>query len=303
MLYLCYIYHFQISPTKHDSTSEEKNMKKLIAFLLITRPLNVLIGFFSIFMGAFITGTISPIFNVFWASLSGGLIAGAANAINDYFDVEIDRINKPYRPIPSGKLSRQEVFIFSMLLFILGILTSSFVNWMVFVIALCSSILLFLYSAYLKRTVLWGNLCVSLVTALAFIYGGAAVDRFQAALIPALFSFLFHFGREIIKDIQDMTGDAADQAITFPIRYGKKLSLLFASVIYSSLILITLVPFFLKIYGIYYLIVVILGVDLVIIGVLFSIWHDQTPKNLGRMSNLLKADMLIGLIAIYCGRI
>ncbi len=278
-------------------------MKKLTAFLLITRPLNVIIGFFSIFMGAFITGTISPILNVLWASLSGGLIAGAANAINDYFDVEIDRINKPYRPIPAGKLSRQEVFIFSMLLFVIGILMSSFVNWMVFLIALCSSILLFLYSARLKRTVLWGNLCVSFVTGLAFIYGGAAVDRFQAALIPAMFSFLFHFGREIIKDVQDMAGDAADQAVTFPIRYGKKLSLLFASIIYSLLIIITLVPFIYKIYGIYYLVVVILGVDLVIMGVLFSIWYDQTPKNLGRMSNLLKADMLIGLIAIYCGRI
>lgn len=278
-------------------------MKKLLAFLEITRPVNVLIGFFSIFMGAFITGTITPFFNVLWACLSGALIAGAANAINDYFDVEIDRINKPYRPIPAGKVSRQEVFIFSFLFFMLGILTSIFVNWVVFTIAFLSSILLFFYSAYLKRTILWGNLCVSLVTALAFIYGGAAVNRFRAALIPALFSFLFHFGREIIKDIQDMIGDAADKAITFPIRFGKQWSLLLVSFVYIILIISTLLPFYFTIYGIYYLMVVILGVDLVIAGVLISIWHDQTPKNLGRMSNLLKADMLIGLIAIYCGRI
>jgi geranylgeranylglycerol-phosphate geranylgeranyltransferase len=278
-------------------------MKKLTAFLLIIRPINVLIGYFSIFMGAFITGTITPLMNVFLASLSGGFIAGAANAINDYFDVEIDRINKPFRPIPAGKLSRHEVLIFSILLFILGILISCLVNFLAFLIAFSSSILLFLYSAYLKRTVLWGNLCVSLVTALAFIYGGAAVDRFQAALIPALFSFLFHFGREIIKDVQDMAGDAADHAVTFPIRFGKRVSLILASVIYIFLIIVTFMPFYYKIYGIYYLAVVLVGVDLVIVGVLISIWQDQTPKNLGRMSNLLKADMLIGLIAIFCGRI
>lgn len=268
----------------------------------ITRPVNVLIGMCSIFVGALITGTIYPLDHVLWACLSGGVIAGAANAINDYFDVGIDRINKPDRPIPAGKISQQRVFYFALILFGLGLIFGLIINFSAFLIAFFSSLLLYWYSARLKRTVLWGNLSVSLVTGLAFIYGGVAVDRFQEALIPAGFSFLFHLGREIIKDTQDVTGDAAEQAITLPIRYGRNVALSVASLVYLVLIVVTILPYLFQIYGIWYLGVVVIGVDLVVVVLLARMWVNPSPKNLGRISNLLKADMFMGLIAIFLGK-
>jgi len=277
-------------------------MAQLTAYLTITRPINVIIGIFSIFVGALITGTLEPLAKVLLACLSGGVIAGAANAINDYYDLEIDRINKPNRPLPAGKLTPTGVFNFSVIFFGVGIVLGALVNLQAFFIALFSSGLLFLYSARLKRTVLWGNLSVSLVTGLAFIYGGVAVNRFYASLIPAGFSFFFHLGREIIKDTQDVEGDAANQVVTFPIQYGKKPALIAATAVYLFLIVLTLLPYFYQIYGFYYLIVVLLGVDGVVVAILFSIWCDSSAKNLGRMSNLLKADMLVGLVAIFLGR-
>ncbi|MDZ7377314.1 MAG: UbiA family prenyltransferase, partial [candidate division KSB1 bacterium] len=170
-------------------------------FLLLTRPLNVVIGMFSIFMGAFITGTVQPLLKVLYASLSGGIIAGAANAINDYYDIAIDKINKPHRPLAAGIIAPKEGLIFSMVLFIAGVAIGALINPAAFALSLFASVLLFFYSYRLKRTVLWGNLTVSLITALAFIYGGLAVNRIRLALIPALFSFFYHLGREIIKDV------------------------------------------------------------------------------------------------------
>jgi len=277
-------------------------MRKLSGLLRLTRPVNVLIGIFSIFIGALITGTIQPLGRVLLACGSGGLIAGAANAINDVFDLEIDRINRPDRPLPSGKVNPATARIFALVLFGLGVLLGALVNLPAFFIALGSALLLYFYSARLKGTVLWGNLAVSLTTALAFIYGGVAVNRFYEALIPAGFSFLFHLGREIIKDTQDVAGDAAQHAVTLPIKMGANFALATATGIYLLLIGLTLLPYFLEIYGRYYLATVVI-VDLVIVCALLSVWRYPAPKNLGRMSNLLKADMLVGLVAIFLGKV
>lgn len=276
-------------------------MEKITAFLIIIRPINTLIGILSIFIGAFITGTIQPLEKVLLACLSGGLIQGGANSINDYFDLEIDQINKPYRPLPAGKLARGEVFVFSIILFLGGILLGAMVNQIALGIALFSAILLFTYSAKLKGSILWGNLAVSLVTGLAFIYGGIAVNRFHQSLIPAGFSFLFHFGREIIKDVQDEEGDRANQIVTFAIRYGARISMRFITAIYILLIFLTFLPYFYGIYGLGYFIVVLIGVDAVVGGCLITMWRNPVPKTLGKISNILKADMLIGLLAIYLG--
>lgn len=253
-------------------------------------------------MGSFIAGSLSPLTNVLLAVISGSLIAAAANSINDFYDVNIDRINKPYRPIVAGLLTKTEAFIFSIVLFSSGALLGGFINARAGFIAFFACILLYLYSARLKRTVLWGNLTVSLMTAFAFIYGGVAVNLLDKALIPAGFAFLFHFGREIIKDVEDHKGDSADNARTLPIIYGKKTALILTTIIFCILIAVTLLPYLFHIFGKAYLIVVVLGVDLLLIYVLVSMWRNPVPSNLGRLSTLLKLDMIVGLIAIYVGR-
>lgn len=275
---------------------------RLKHFLILCRPLNVVIGMFSIFIGAFITGTLHPLLNIILASISGGFIAAGANAINDYFDVEIDKINKPQRPIAAGLVSPKEGFIYALLLFWTGIVFGWLVNWPAFVISVFSAILLFFYSFKLKRTVLWGNISVSLMTALAFIYGGVAVNRIRLALIPATFSFFYHFGREIIKDVEDIEGDRADKIKTLPIVHGEKIALHLATAIYGFLVILTLMPYIFQIFGIYYLATVVLIVDLIIVYVLISMWLNPASKNLSRLSLILKLNMFAGLLAIYFGR-
>ncbi len=154
---------------------------------------------------------------------------------------------------------------------------------------------------WLKRTVLFGNLTVSFATATAFVFGGMAVGRPAATLFPASFAFLFHFGREILKDLQDVEGDKMHRANTFAVKFGRQSSLILISVIFIILLVWTIMPYIINIYGRIYLLIILLGVYPVIIYVLFSNWKHTEPGKLGILSNLLKVDMIIGLLAIYFG--
>lgn len=278
-------------------------MKKnvLAGSVAISRPVNVLISMLSIFVAAFITGTISPLYKVLLACFSGGIIMAASNTINDYFDLDIDRINRPKRPLVSGQLNPSFALRLAQVEFVVGILLGFFINLTAFIIALATSSLIIFYSYKFKRMPLIGNLVVSFSTGMAFIYGGVAVNRIKQTVVPAIFSFFYHFGREIIKDIQDMEGDAAGHARTFPLVYGRKAALQLTTINFIVLILLLPIPYLIQWYNLHYLLVIILGILPVLIFTIISIWKDKSPNNLGKISTLLKADMPIGLLAIYIG--
>ncbi|MDZ7372881.1 MAG: geranylgeranylglycerol-phosphate geranylgeranyltransferase [candidate division KSB1 bacterium] len=268
----------------------------------LTRPVNAAISFLSIGMGAAVTGTLEPGVKVLLAALSGTLIGSAGNAINDYYDIDIDRINKPHRPIPSGRVSPRQAMALAIALFVAGVAMAFGVGPAAVLVASVATLLLVAYSCWLKRTALWGNLTVSAVTGAAFVYGGLAVGRVRAALIPAGFSFLFHLGREIVKDVEDLPGDRQARAKTLPILHGVRAAQWAVTVVFSLLIVATWLPYVFDLYNQLYLWIVILGVDTVLVYSLLVLWTDIRPKRLAFVSNLLKADMLVGLLAIYLGR-
>ncbi len=199
-------------------------------------------------------------------------------------------------------LTPREALVFSIFFFFLGVSGSAFINAAAFVIAVVFSALLYLYSATLKRLPLIGNFTVSLATAFAFVYGGVAVGHVRNAVFPAIFAFLMHFGREIIKDMEDVEGDRRHDAQTLPIRYGMYTAKIFATVMLGALIGITQIPYFMAVYGKWYLLVVNLGVNTVLLFAIVSLWRRPTQSNFRLLSALLKADMVLGLIAIYAGR-
>lgn len=277
-------------------------MKTLKGLILLTRPVNLFIAFLSIFIGGFVTGTIQPIVKLLLACISGMLIGAGGNSINDYYDLEIDRINKPKRPLPAGMVSSRLAFFFSIGLFIVGIVLSRFIHLLGFVIALFASVMLYLYSFHLKRTVLWGNFTVGLLSGLAFVYGGIAVGQPKYALIVGIFALFFHLAREIIKDMEDIRGDQDQGVLTLPIQYGLRAAMCAVTIVLVLLIFLTIIPYILNLFSILYFIVVVLGVDLFLIYVLISMWKRPEPNNLGRLAVMMKVNMLIGLLAVYLGR-
>lgn len=274
---------------------------KLTAYFELTRPLNVLITFLSIAAACVLAGgTVALWLNILFASLAGALIAAGANTINDYFDVDIDRINKPHRPLPRGAVTPTEAWVLWLRLSLVGILLNVFLNSGALLIAVIAAVALYAYSAYFKRTILAGNVLVGIMTGLAFVYGGVVVGDLKRAIIPAMFAFLINVAREIIKDVEDVEGDAIEEAHTFPVRHGVKPALILATVILLALVATTLVPYHLQIYGLTYLIVVLI-VDAAILFVVISMWLNSSPMNLAKLSYILKVNMLIGLVAIFLG--
>ena len=271
-------------------------------YILLLRPSNFIITVASVFVSCLLAGgNAGHISAMILASLAAGLIGGGGMVVNDIFDVEIDRVNKPARPLPSGAVSPRAAAIFYALLTAVGLLLNLFLHSNAQAIAVGAAVLIFFYSYRLKSTPLFGNVTVGLLTGMAFIYGGAAVGNIDRAIVPALFAFLINVGRELIKDMEDVEGDALHHAETFPVKYGMKSALIVATVLLLAVVGSTIIPFANHQYGIVYFIIVIVGVDCVIVFGLFSIWKDATPKSLNRLSTILKYDMLIGLLAIYLG--
>jgi geranylgeranylglycerol-phosphate geranylgeranyltransferase len=270
------------------------------AYLRLTRPANLLIAGVSVAVGAAVCHPLS--YETVWlAVVAAVLVAAGGNSVNDYFDREIDRVNKPGRPIPAGRVSPRGAMLFAGVLFLFGWGLGFRVGNAGFALISSWIVLLFLYGALLKRTGLAGNIVVSMVVASAFLLGGLSGRDPALSLIPAGLAFLFHLGREIIKDAQDMEGDARVGVRSLAVRYGREKGLFVAAVVLSILILATLVPFLTRIYGLGYLMAVIVGVDIPLLYVIRSILSGPTEKKLGMLSGLLKVDMIIGILCILLG--
>ncbi|MEJ2054742.1 MAG: UbiA family prenyltransferase, partial [Calditrichaceae bacterium] len=177
--------------------------------------MNVLITIITIFIAALITGKFDFEKSLIYAVISAALIAAGANILNDIFDIDIDRINKPDRILPANKISIMHAWAYFVFAYATALVFAFLSGLTMAVIALIVAILLFLYSGYFKRTILLGNLIVSISAAAAFLYGAQAVSNWLDGLIPAVFALFFHFGREVVKDMQDVRGDLANNAVTF----------------------------------------------------------------------------------------
>jgi geranylgeranylglycerol-phosphate geranylgeranyltransferase len=263
------------------------------------------ITFLSVVIAGILAGEISPPPNLYLAALAAALIAGAANALNDFCDRDIDRVNKPHRPLPSGQVGTKSAIIGAMTLFVLGLAVSSFSGTVTLIIAVAAVVLLVLYDFRLKRRPVSGNLVVAGLGGVTFLYGGAAVGSPYGAIIPAVFAFLYHFGREITKDMEDEPADRTAGAATIPIRYGRRAASMIARSAFILLILLTPLPFILDLYGTWYLVCVVPTVDFLLAVVVVGIGPaagDESIARLNRLNRLLKVGMVLGLVSLFLGR-
>ncbi|MFZ4620275.1 MAG: geranylgeranylglycerol-phosphate geranylgeranyltransferase [Bacteroidota bacterium] len=271
-------------------------------YITLTRPVNFVITALSILVACLLAGgTQAQIPFMLFASLGGALVGAGGMVINDILDVEIDMINKPDRPIPSGAVDRYDAMMFYGGLTGAGMIMIAYTTKPAFIIAFIAVPLIVLYSKVFKGTPLIGNMLVGALTGLAFIFGGAAVGNMKQAMMPALFAFLINTGREVIKDMEDVEGDSKNGAATLPVVYGMRNAAIIATMFLVFVIVSTVVPFVNGQYGLKYFIAVNIGVNAVLVYVLYSLWNDQSVKNLNFLSTILKWDMLVGLIAIYLG--
>ena len=275
--------------------------QKGMALLDITRPINCVITFLSVLLGGWL-GTLTVSHNLLLAALSATLITAGGNVLNDVCGITEDRINKPHRPLPSCKLSQSFAIAFTVLLLFLGLAIGLTLPTLASLIALTAIIGLVTYNLWLKRVPLIGNLLVSALGGLAFLYGGFAVQTHLPARWPALFATLFHFGREILKDLEDIPGDQALTGSTIPLSWGKQTARLLITFTFCLLVLLTPLPAIVDIYGHVYFVLVCL-LNILLIYVLIRLFKADTSQTLTHLNHVLKAGMLLGLCAFFFDRL
>ena len=277
-------------------------------YIEILRPGNAVMGAISIILIAIIDRTVS--IPIILAMITVFFETAAGNVINDYFDYKIDLINKPERPLPSGRISLKNGKYYAYFLFLAGTVCGLLIslitdNWIPFIIVVIADVILYMYAYTLKATPLIGNLAVGFMTGFGFVFGGFTINNptiVATSIYLGFFAFVMTTAREIVKDIEDMEGDRADGARTLPILIGeKKPAMLAIALIIIDSALCPLL-YFNGIFGTYYLIVIAVAV-LIFLYCAFMIAKSQERAAAARVSKYLKIGMLIAFVAFIAGSI
>lgn len=267
------------------------------AWIRLIRPVNALMGFVATYISALVGigfSVGSRLFPVSIAALCVLLVTGGGNVINDISDVETDRVNHPTRPIASGKISVQAGMYFAIFLFTVPVLLSIiFLPYLSTLIVVVAVGTLVAYERNLKKLGLSGNLAISLLVGLIFIFGGVSVDSI-AKMIPLFFmAFLTNTSRELTKDIEDMKGDVDRN--TFPKKYGKSSASLLAAILTLLGICISFFPYYLNFFGSVYLAIVLVADAIFIVSLVYL------RSDAGRSQTFSKLAMIMGLVAFTVG--
>jgi len=264
-------------------------------YIEIMRPTVVTLSVLGVVTGAFLAG--APLnLELLIASLVALLIAGGGNAINDYVDFKVDKINKPHRPIPSGRLTRNEVGSFAFVTFMISIFLVYFLNDYMKILALLNIFIIVSYSLKLKQFPIIGNLGPSWLAASSFIFGSLLTLRI-VPLVSLLFIMAFstNMGREIIKSIEDMKGDRRFNVKTLPIVTNIVFSKFVVITFCSIAIAFSLVPYFLNMLNILYFYIVVFA------DLLFLLSFTYISKYPKKGQNIMKIGMFVAILAFWVG--
>lgn len=245
-------------------------------------------------------------------------IAAAGYIINDIYDVETDKINKPNKVVINNTISEKKAFTLFMILNIVGVGIGFYLaNYVgksaLFVMFFASSALLYLYASSLKQMLLVGNVVVSIVVALAPIIVGffelfpsmslqnraAQITFFKIILDYSIFAFIINLVRELVKDIEDIDGDYKAGMQTLPIVLGRERA-------NKIVFVLSLVPL---VFVIYYVITYLFKQPLVVlyflalvvgplIYVSIKLFNASLKSHYQHISLVLKLILLSGMLSL-----
>ena len=257
-------------------------------YLEIIRPGTSFMAGLGAIAGAVIAGV--PVsYVLLYVFLTVFFMTGAGMAINDYYDLEIDRINAPHRPLPSKRMSRKTALGYSFFLFMSSLIFGTLTNVYCFGLALFNSLIEFFYARTFKKWWMLGNLLVSWLAASVFIFGALITFDFRLIWILSLLAFLSNMGREIFKSIEDIKGDKKMKLDTLPIASGVRNAREIAQGFIILAVILSPIPYFSGLLKITYLKIVFLG------DIIFLYSLSQKPS---RAKTLTKIAMSIVLLAM-----
>jgi geranylgeranylglycerol-phosphate geranylgeranyltransferase len=274
---------------------------KASALFRLGRPFTSLLGAVAIFAASFVGKGVN--IGAYALPVALGVIIGyiftsSSNALNDYYDREIDRVNHPERPIPSGKVTPQAALIFASSGFAisvaLAIWLSFYAGFFGLGLVLAALLVQLAYDLKVKKVKAVGNIFIGFQTVLAFLFGGVIVGNLGPVVFMASASFLAITAREVVKDVEDIKGDV--DKVSLPKMIGVKKANFLALVLVFSAIAVSIVAFYpFRILGWDYF-AVVLAADALFIGSMPLLFRN--PRQAREM---WKYAMLLALIAFIVG--
>lgn len=280
------------------------------AYLEIIRPGNAVMAAIAVILMMFVGHYYE--LPIIICALIVFVCTGAGNTINDVFDVKIDEINKPNRPIPSGRISLENARNYAFALFGIGIALSFVDSYLVnsiwpSVIVVPAAVIMYLYARNLKAMPLIGNLTVATLTGFCFVIAGVviacATNSLKILFISiylGLFAMFMTLAREIVKDMEDIEGDKQEGARTFPILYGKKVSSIISIILIVVTTLMCPILYIFKIFNLGYMLIMIIPIIIFLFSA-YSLKLNPPEETCAKVSKNLKIAMLISFIAFVVG--
>lgn len=249
-------------------------------------------------------GSFPSIQNLFYGFMCGFFISSSALILNDYFDLEVDRINAPNRPLPAGIISPPEVIVLTIVATFLGLIASSIISIYALIVSIILWIIAVLYNWKLKETGLLGNFMVSFSVAITFILGGIIVGNpwNKIVLTFSVMAFFIDLGEEIAADAMDIDGDKKRNSKSIAIKMGRKVALNISSILFSLVILISFIPIYFSWLGISYLLMILIA-DVIIFLSVLKLLRSRTSEEGHFCIKQIYRGALLGLFAFIIGNL
>jgi geranylgeranylglycerol-phosphate geranylgeranyltransferase len=282
-------------------TRAPSTASRISGFLEIARIPNCIMMGFAVVIGEFMSlGPAMAVYSATVGFLVGFSLVASSMAINDILDAEIDRINNPGRPIPSGRVSETGAATFAVVALAVGLLLALVLSSLNLVIAILAVILMLYYNRFGKRTGLPGNAIVSANLAIPFVFGGAVGGVKSILYVFALIAFLAGMGREVIKGMADIMGDSKRGVRTLAVSKGLRVAAKTGALFFVVAVLLSGIPIIVGLVSWLYVPPVIVC-DLGFLYSAYSILRDPSSRNALKSKNQALVWMLLGLIAFVAG--
>lgn len=272
------------------------------AYITLVRvPNSLMIGFAVVVGEAIALGRVPPLDRALFGFLTASLLMAGTMVMNDIYDVEVDRVNSPQRPIPSGRVSSREALGFAGLLAALSIVFSILLGIWTLLTALLALVLMFYYNTRGKQTGFLGNANVSFNVALPFFYGGVAVGSLRPLLfVFSVLAFLANLGREVAKGIPDLQGDREQGIRTLAVIRGPRLAGRVSAALFVAAVLLSFLPPFLGSVSLLYFPIIVVA-DLGFLSSGYSLMVNESPEDIRRVKTRVLLWMLLGLLGFLLG--
>jgi len=235
--------------------------------------------------------------NLFLLVVASALVIASGYIINNFYDAEKDLINKPRKSMLDRLVSQRFKLTTYFILNFLAVLAASYVSFRAVFFFSAYIFGIWFYSHKLKRIPFVGNLVSATLSIAPFFAVFVYYKNFETVIfVHAIFLFLLILAREMIKDLENITGDLAQNYKTVPILYGPKTS----KICISILILLTLVPSYLLItsFDVGHMYLYFIGSSVLLVFSLIILWKSATKKHYVLLHNILKFIIIVGVFSI-----